>query len=605
MAGRGAADAEAIGPADAAAGSSRGGRGREVSIIRLFKAHQAAALASSPAPEPIAIDDQHVDALIHQLDQDINLAIGVVDHKTRRSKRQIAETIAHIDEIGRAGDELAEFAAAAKIAAATMTETMQRLDAATRAIERNAASADLFAEEASQLARDLGDSTQRMNLAVEKITGVVQLITTIARRTNLLALNASIEAARAGPAGRGFSIIASEMKTLAQQVHAASGDVTSQTANLQTAARSSTDATKRIGALLTRIDPVFGAIRGALEAQATQSRDVAAHAAQSETFVGYVVSKAAALKAAAREGARSCRDAGATNANLHLSLRRLTQRAIIFLRHCANGDRRLKDRVPLRLEGVFVHDGAATPAAVIDLSRGGALLMRTEADVRAGAKGRLRLTQIGSVTARVVGKSELGLHMQFGDVEPETMRRIDAAIDAARQRYAPWILRAQKAAADIQDILEAGLACGEVTLDELITTDYRPVKRSDPVQYTTLASAFYEKMLPPALDEHRRSPEAPLFVLAIDRNGYLPVRHADYAAPEGGGDGAWNDFNARGRRLFEGWTTLLGARSEAPSHLRAYQFDGDGAPEDAILIVSAPVYVERQLWGAVQAGFRY
>ncbi|QLP97533.1 MAG: hypothetical protein HZY79_09215 [Rhodoblastus sp.] len=88
--------------------------------------------------------------MIQQLDQDIGLAIGVVEHKTRRSQRQIAETIGHIDEIGRAGDELAEFAAAAKIAAAAMTETMQRLDAATRAIERNAASADLFAEEASR-----------------------------------------------------------------------------------------------------------------------------------------------------------------------------------------------------------------------------------------------------------------------------------------------------------------------------------------------------------------------------------------------------------------------------------------------------------------------
>lgn len=596
----------AVGSVDAAAAAWRDGRGREVSIIRLFKARPAKAAASPPpATAEVHAEDHRVDAMIQQLDQDIGLAIGVVEHKTRRSQRQIAETIGHIDEIGRAGDELAEFAAAAKIAAAAMTETMQRLDAATRAIERNAASADLFAEEASQLARDLGDSTQRMNLAVEKITGVVQLITTIARRTNLLALNASIEAARAGPAGRGFSIIASEMKTLAQQVHAASGDVTSQTANLQTAARSSTDATNRIGALLTRIDPVFGAIRGALEAQATQSRDLASHAAESETFVGYVVGKAATLKSTAREGARSCRGAEATNADLHLSLRRLTQRAVVYLRHIANGDRRAKDRVPLRLEGVFVHEGSATPATVLDLSPGGALLMRTEADVRPGAKGRLRLAQLGSVPARVVGKSDLGLHVQFGDGDVDTRRRIDAAIGAARQRYAPWIARAQKAAADVAEILEGGLARGEVTLEELITSDYQPVQRSEPVRYTTLASAFYARTLPQALDDHRRSPETPLFVLAIDRNGYLPVRHAEYSAPDGPGDGAWNDFNAREGRLFEGWTTLLGARNEAPSHLRAYQFDGDCGPEDAILIVSAPVRVAGKLWGAVQAGFRY
>jgi hypothetical protein len=66
---------------------------------------------------------------------------------------------------------------------------------------------------------------QQLNLASDQIGDFLATITTIARKTNLLALNAGIEAARAGEHGQGFAVVASEIKILAEASAKASGDV--------------------------------------------------------------------------------------------------------------------------------------------------------------------------------------------------------------------------------------------------------------------------------------------------------------------------------------------------------------------------------------------
>ena len=115
----------------------------------------------------------------------------------------------------------------------TVAAAVKEMTASITEIASQASQSAQIAERASQLTAESGQSIAALRGATDEISSVLELIQDIAEQTNLLALNATIEAARAGEAGKGFAVVASEVKTLAQQTTAATKSIRTHIESIQ------------------------------------------------------------------------------------------------------------------------------------------------------------------------------------------------------------------------------------------------------------------------------------------------------------------------------------------------------------------------------------
>jgi methyl-accepting chemotaxis protein len=132
---------------------------------------------------------------------------------------------------------------------------------------------------------------QELNSSAVKIGEVVKLIQSIAEKTNLLALNASIEAARAGDEGRGFAVVAEEVKKLAQQTSSATKDISSQVNMIQSNSDNSVKAIENIGKQINAINEFTQHLVVSMSEQRTATNDISERMAQASDGAREVSSK--------------------------------------------------------------------------------------------------------------------------------------------------------------------------------------------------------------------------------------------------------------------------------------------------------------------------
>ncbi len=178
--------------------------------------------------------------ILHTASEDLSAQIDQSSNGAREQAQRIGETATSMEQMNASVLEVAQNASsAAATADQTKTKAAQGADVVGQVV---AAIAQVQAQ-----SQEMMDDISSLGAQAEGIGRIINVISDIADQTNLLALNAAIEAARAGEAGRGFAVVADEVRKLAEKTMAATKEVGQAIRGIQEGTRKNIDNVERSG----------------------------------------------------------------------------------------------------------------------------------------------------------------------------------------------------------------------------------------------------------------------------------------------------------------------------------------------------------------------
>lgn len=366
--------------------------------------------------------DQAVAESLRRMADTVEQATRHAIGRTDQVGRSLKATSEEMDSVaGRVGDNANSVAAASHQAlnnVESVASATEQLTASIREITSRAAQSQSIAGEAVAIATEAESTMRTLTAAAENIGRVAQIIGAIAKQTNLLALNANIEAARAGAAGRGFQIVAQEVKVLATQTGSATKDIAGQIDAVQNATASAVDAIGRITAIIGRMNGISTSIATAMEEQGAATSEIARSIQQTANGAREVSERITGVSTEADHSRRIATEVSNAADTMMGELTALGHELVRSVRTATeHADRRRHPRSVLKTPSRVSLRGRQYACRLVDLSPQGARLDGLEMAVAPEQTLALALPNGNFVPAKVIATDEEGIRIVFDQTQ--------------------------------------------------------------------------------------------------------------------------------------------------------------------------------------------
>jgi len=571
----------------------------------------AAAPEGGPAKSgpPLEAADTSEAESTKQILELLEIELGGMIRQLERAANSVADgaeaTAATLSAVRQRTDALSVRSSAAQSTAAIFSQAAGKFADSAEGIGSQVRDAGKLADEASAAAHDASLNVDRLKESSAAIGNVVNLIAQIARQTTLLALNSTIEAARAGAAGRGFAVVASEVKALAVQTQDATEEIKKKIDALQRDAAGSVDAVHRISQAIQAIRPVFENVNGAVAEQTQTTNEMTENAATASSFIASVGDSATEIESAAKEADAHREHVANAGKAVTTFAQKLKSRCAVLLGHDLHADRRKRERLPCNLKIDIEAPNGKIAAAVYEISLENILIGGPEAaKVPLDQTLAVTMEDIGACKIRTGERSSAGVQASFMTNDAEFTDKIEDKLWAIHDENTEFVTRAMEAGTELCRMFDEAVARGAISIDAMFDTDYVEIPGTNPLQHRSRIFDWADRALPPFQEAFLAKDPRMVFCVAIDRNGYLPVHNKIYSHPQRSGDVAWNTAKSRNRRIFNDTAGLAAGRNQRTYLIQSYARDMGNGQTVMMREIDVPIRVQGRHWGGFRTAYK-